>query len=76
MLAYSTAILKKLEASEEMEEMIEQNAIVTYKDDSSKCFGSCGIVEGMVSDQPDYVWVRWVGETTSQKESILNLETI
>lgn len=58
------------------EAMIEQNAIVTYKDDSRKFYGSCGIVEGMVTDQPDYVWVRWVGETTSKKESIQNLEAV
>jgi hypothetical protein len=73
MLTESTAIVSNLEGPEAM---IEKNAIVMYKDDSSKCFGSCGIVEGIVSDQPDYVWVRWVGETTSQKESIQNLETI
>ena len=73
MLTESTAIVMDLEDSEAM---IEQNAIVMYKDDSSKCFGSCGIVERTVSDQPDYVWVRWVGETTSQKESIQNLVTI
>lgn len=58
------------------EVMIEQDAIVTYKSDSRKFYGSCGIVEGMVTDQPDYVWVLWVGETTSRKEFIKNLEAV
>jgi hypothetical protein len=58
------------------EAMIEQGAIVMYKQDSRKFYGSCGIVEGMVADQPDFVWVRWVGETASEKESVQNLETV
>lgn len=70
MLIFSTATLRNPEA------MIEQNAIVIYKHDDKKFYGSCGIVEGTVTDQPDYVWVRWVGETTSQIESVQNLETI
>ena len=56
--------------------MIEQNAIVTYKEYSRKSYGSCGIVESVITDQPGYVWVRWVGEITSRKEFIENLECV
>lgn len=56
--------------------MMDQGEIVTYKEFSRKLAGVCGIVEGLVSDQPDYVWVRWVGETSRSKESISELEVI
>ena len=58
------------------EVMIEQDTIVMYKEHSSTFFGSCGIVEGEVEDQPDHVWVRWVGDSTSTKEPIQNLVTV
>ena len=58
------------------ETMIEQNAMVIYKEHSRKLYGNCGIVEAMVTDQPDYVLVRWLGETSSRKEHIENLELV
>ena len=56
--------------------MFDQGAIVTYKDFGLKLAGFCGIVEGPVKEQPDYVWVRWVGEGTQKKESIAELEIL
>lgn len=50
--------------------------MVTYKEFSRKLAGLCGIVEGIVRDQPDYVWVRWVGETSTKKENISELEVL
>ena len=56
--------------------MLDQGEMVTYKEFSRKLAGLCGIVEGIVSDQPDYVWVRWVGETSIKKENISELEVL
>ena len=56
--------------------MVDLGEIVTYKEFSRKLAGLCGIVEGQVSDQPEYVWVRWVGETSNKKENISELEVI
>ena len=56
--------------------MLAQGEMVTYKEFSRKQAGLCGIVEGLVNDQPEYVWVRWVGETTRKKENISELEVI
>ena len=56
--------------------MLDQGEIVTYKEFSRKLACQCGIVEGNVHDQPDYVWVRWVGEICIKKENISELEVI
>lgn len=56
--------------------MLDQGEMVTYKEFSRKLAGLCGIVEGIVRDQPDYVWVRWVGETSTKKENISELEVL
>jgi hypothetical protein len=56
--------------------MLNQGEMVTYKEFSRKLAGLCGIVEGIVRDQPDYVWVRWVGETSTKKENISELEVL
>ena len=56
--------------------MFDQGAIVTYKEFSLKLAGYCGIIEGIVQEQPDFVWVRWVGESSHRKESIAELEVI
>jgi hypothetical protein len=56
--------------------MIDQGAIVIYNEPSQKLDGQCGIVEGVDMEQPDYVWVRWVGETANRKELVRNLEVI
>jgi hypothetical protein len=56
--------------------MLDLGEIVTYKDFEYQLFGQCGIVEGIVQDEPDCVWVRWVGETTRKKEHVADLEII
>ncbi len=56
--------------------MIERDAIVTYRDLKLEIAGRCGVVEGRVEDQPDYVWVRWVGDTSKCKEYIPDLKAI
>ncbi len=56
--------------------MLNQGAIVTYKEFSLRLDGYCGIVEGTVNDQPNYVWVRWVGDTQKRKEYIPDLEVL
>lgn len=56
--------------------MLDLGEIVTYKNFEHQLFGQCGIVEGMVQDEPDYVWVLWVGEITRKKEHIADLEIL
>ena len=56
--------------------MIERDAIVTYRDLKLEIAGRCGVVEGLVEDQPNYVWVRWVGDTSRCKEYIPDLKAI
>ena len=56
--------------------MIELDAIVTYRDLRLEITGRCGVVEGRVEDQPDYVWVRWVGDTSKCKEYVPDLKAI
>jgi hypothetical protein len=55
---------------------MNQGAMVTYKEGCRKLDGICGIVEGIVQDKPDYVWVRWIGNITQSEESILDLEEV
>lgn len=33
----------------------------------------CGLVEGLDENNPDYIWVRWVGESEKRKEHIAEL---
>jgi hypothetical protein len=56
--------------------MLKQGSIVTYREFSLKLAGYCGVVEGTVNEQPNYVWVRWVGETSQKKEPVSELEVI
>lgn len=56
--------------------MLDLGEIVMYKDFEHQLFGHCGVVEDVVHDEPGYVWVRWVGETTRQKENVANLEVV
>jgi len=56
--------------------MIERDTIVTYRDLGLEIAGRCGVVEDRVEDQPDYVWVRWVGDTSKCKEYIPDLKII
>ena len=56
--------------------MIELDAIVTYRDLRWEIDGRCGVVEGVVDDQPDYVWVRWLGDSSKCKERIHDLKAI
>jgi hypothetical protein len=56
--------------------MIERDTIVTYRDLRLEIAGHCGVVEDRVEDQPDYVWVRWVGDTSKCKEYIPDLKII
>lgn len=56
--------------------MIERDAIVTYKDLRMQIAGRCGVVEELVEDQPDYVWVRWVGDLNKCKEYVHDLKIL
>ena len=56
--------------------MMDQGAIVTYRDFSRKLAGCCGIVEGVVQDKPDRVLVRWVGNPNQCEESVSDLEEV
>lgn len=56
--------------------MIERDTIVTYRDLRLEITGRCGVVEGVVDDQPDYVWVRWIGDMSKCKECIHDLKVI
>lgn len=56
--------------------MLKLNSIVTYKDLTSKLAGHCGLVEGVVTEKPNMVWVRWIGDNSRKKENIGDLEEI
>ena len=56
--------------------ILKQNSIVTYKDFGLKLAGHCGLVEDLVSENPDMVWVRWLGEMSRKKENVKDLEEI
>ncbi|MBI5552618.1 MAG: hypothetical protein HY911_14015 [Desulfobacterales bacterium] len=56
--------------------MMNQGAIVTYREFSRKVAGYCGIVEGVVQDKPNHVLVRWVGNTSESEESVSDLEEV
>lgn len=56
--------------------MMNQGAIVTYREFSRKVSGYCGIVEGVVQDKPNHVLVRWVGNTSESEESVSDLEEV
>ena len=56
--------------------MMNQGAIVTYREFSRKVAGYCGIVEGVVQDKPNHVLVRWVGNTSESEESVADLEEV
>ena len=56
--------------------MMNQGAIVTYREFSRKVAGYCGIVEGVVQDKPNHVLVRWVGNTSQSEESVADLEEV
>jgi hypothetical protein len=68
--------VQKFEDARELKLMIEQDTIVTYRDLKLEITGRCGVVEGLVEDQPDYVWVRWIGDTSRCKEYIPDLKVI
>jgi len=55
---------------------MERGAIVTYKDFSRKQNAVCGIIDGPVKDKPDYVLVRWLGNSFQSEESICDLEEV
>jgi hypothetical protein len=55
---------------------MNQGAIVTYKEVSRKLAGVCGIVEGIVQDKPNHVWVRWIDSAFKREESIFDLEEV
>jgi len=56
--------------------ILKQNSIVTYKDLDSKLAGHCGLVEDLVSGNPNMVWVRWLGDISRKKENVEDLEEI
>ncbi len=56
--------------------MLERGVMVTYREISLQVGGFCGLVEGIVQDQPDHAWVRWVGDTIKSKEYIPDLEVV
>ena len=56
--------------------MMNQGAIVTYREFSRRVSGYCGIVEGVVQDKPNHVLVRWVGNTSESEESVADLEEV
>jgi len=55
---------------------MDEGAIVTYREFSRRLAGICGIVEGIVQDKPDHVWVRWIGNPSQSEESVSDLEEV
>lgn len=56
--------------------MMKLNSMVTYKDLSLKLAGYCGLVEDIVPEKPNIVWVRWMGDTFRKRENVNDLEEI
>ena len=56
--------------------MMDQGAMVTYRDFQRKMDGLCGIVEGLVQGKPDHVLVRWAGNQSQSEECVSDLEEI
>ena len=69
-------LTKSAVAIDERKKLLKLNAIVTYKDLSLKLAGYCGLVENLSPEKPNHVWVRWMGDTTSKKENVKDLEEI
>ena len=55
---------------------MDQGSMVTYRDFGRKIAGYCGIVEGNVKGKPNYVLVRWIGNTNECEENVLDLEEV
>lgn len=55
---------------------MDQGAMVTYREFSRKLSGYCGIVEGVVEDNPDVVLVRWLGSQDRSEENVCDLEEV
>lgn len=55
---------------------LKQNAMVTYKDPILKLAGHCGLVEDLVPEKPNVVWVRWLGDMSRKRENVRDLEEI
>jgi hypothetical protein len=69
-------LAKPVTATEERKKLLKLNAMVTYKDLSLKLAGYCGLVEDLVPEKPNVVWVRWLGEMARKKENVWDLEEI
>ncbi|MBT8342232.1 MAG: hypothetical protein HKP58_03820 [Desulfatitalea sp.] len=56
--------------------MMDQGAMVTYRDFGLQVAGYCGIVEGVVHGKPNTVWVKWIGSNSEREENVADLEEV
>ncbi len=52
---------------------MKKDEIVAYKDSSRFITNGCGLVVEMDCDDPNYVWIRWTGESKTNKEHVSEL---
>ncbi len=52
---------------------MEKDQMVIYKDVARFLACGCGLVEELDQCNPEYVWVRWVGECEKTRAHISNL---
>lgn len=69
-------LTKSVTVTEERKNLLKLNTIVTYKDFSLKLAGYCGLVEDLIPEKPNVVWVRWLGDVARKKENVRDLEEI
>lgn len=52
---------------------MEKDQMVIHRDIARFLICGCGLVEALDENNPDYIWVRWVGDPEKRKEHIQEL---
>ncbi len=52
---------------------MEKDRLVIHRDITRFLICGCGLIEGMDESNPEYIWVRWVGDPEKRKERVEEL---
>lgn len=52
---------------------MEKDRMVIHKDISRFLIHGCGLIEELDKNNPEYIWVRWAGDSEKYKERIEEL---
>lgn len=52
---------------------MEKDRMVIHKDISRFLICGCGLIEGVDENNPEFIWVRWAGDSETHKERIEEL---